>query len=412
MIPTAPSRPALVLFGLALGTIASSAFLEDGLVLANSNTESGATIAASEILNLSEVFVGGPGIGTASASVNGPMNGEITLNSTASITSVQNQGASTSDAEFRLTDTLLVNAPGFSNGTTVMAKIAVEVDGSVSGFSSGAASRQAIARVAGPLESWAQETGNIGAPPQFDPDGQVIFTIPLKIGQAVTNNLSLSVLVASSTNRNPDAEPGVSYSANASAGLGFQLGTVQEIFTENGIKVYGWTISAVSGLDYGEGEPLPPLPPDPLLTISPSEVTSGDLTVGWEANPALALIVQSSSDARTWTRKLDILDTTGSFEVDPLAPGDRYFRITTVNPTGPLTEPLLKISYVREDEKVFVSWRAHAAETYRLQTAILRSPLVWEDLQTVSGTTGPVSFEAEPSNATRVFRLLSSFTNP
>ena len=415
MLPPRYSRPAMILFTLAATTLASSAYLENGLVQANSNSEEGETTSVSQSLNLTTTFPGGQGIGTASSQASGAMNGQIQLNTSASISSSLSQGASSGTADVRVTDELTLNVPGYSVGTVLFAKVSVDVDGSLSGGSSGDATRLAIAQVSGPLETWAQQSGNTGGPIVFDPDGEAIFTIPLKVGQPEEDNLALTVNVATNTFRNPDADPEDSYSASAGATLLFELGTIQDIFTEAGATVYEWTITAESGLDYGSGDPAPPPPPDPVettLKISPSELTPGHLTLAWTANPNANLILQTSRDTRSWFQDSIIQTPSDSIEIDPSENRAKYFRIITVNPTGPLSTPELRLSRSASNGHLRFSWNTEASETYRLLSSPSLDPMAFEEIYRISGATGPVSFETPPDGPKRFYRLLNSFTFP
>ena len=388
----------------------SHAFLENASVQANSNIDTGSTSSAAQNLSLSEVFPGSLGFGSASSSIFGPMT-SLTMSSSGSITSTNFQNASNAISDVTFADQLTLEVPGLPPGTTVLAKIAFDIEGTVSFNANGEVLIQASSLVQGPQNSWQRQTGNTGGPFNFDDEGTVEFIFPIQVGETGVTNVELSATTATSCARDPLGDPLVSFSGNASANLGVDFVGITDVTTVSGIKLFGWTADAGSNLDYGEGDPPPPPPAVPLLTIAPSIVTPGHLTVAWEADPTQSFIIQSSTDGLGWFREQDIFLQTGSFEVDP-AGGKPFqlFRIVSTNVTGPPATPVLTISPSPDPDKILLSWEARIFETYRILAG--SEPQNLTEVQAITFASGPLTVELSKSGPIRFFGVEASLTVP
>jgi len=379
------------------------AFLDDGAATANTAIATGSTSSAGQDLSLSRVSPGGLGNGTASATVFGDMS-SLSLSSSCSASSNNFQSGSNALAEVRVTDKLILNVPGLPNGQTVIAKIAYDISGNAGRSQSGSVFIQSLAAADSPLTSWRRETGNQGGPFDFDDEDIIIFEFPIKVNVPEVANVDLSIRAASACSRDPEGDPLASFSGNANANIQVDFIGMVDVTTLGGQKLYDWTVTALSGLDYGEGDPPPPLPAIPELAIDPSQVTPGDLTLSWLADPSQALIVQSSTNGQGWFQRHAISLEMGSLEIDPPSAGPTLlYRIISTTPTGPLSDPSLTIGSVSKPDMIRLSWPAEASETYRLSS----SPDLqnWTEIQTISGASGLTEIFVPHSSTALYYRI-------
>ena len=160
-----------------------------------------------------------------------------------------------------------------------------------------------------------------------------------------------------------------------------------------------------------DSAPPPPPPAEPQLKICRSALDYGTLVVTWHADPTKSLIVQGSTNGESWFKETDIDFQFGEILLPPgNRPGSKLFRITSTVPQGPLSSPALQISSNPASGKVTLTWQAQASETYRLLTAPLTTPLVWEEIHSVSAASGRISFTTDREGPRRVYRLLNNFS--
>ena len=325
-------RTLSIALALALASPVAMAGLKFGSAIANRQVETGETEFAHQSLDLSAARP------SALASLEATMD-TIELDVDAFIRSQLLQRSAVAQAQVEFTDAVTVTAPGVPPGAPLTLRLSFYVSGTTFlSTSSNILCTSRIAAVGPNRQQWEKTDANDGTPLVDDPNGTVVFEIPVVEGDPARSEV-LVAFIAESICGIPGSTFPSNYFSRADCSLNAQFLNAK-VADATGRILPIWMIESESLFDYGEGTD-PAVLSNPALAMAFPPDAPDTVRLSWQTSELEVYTLESSPDLVTWSTAATVDGNDRAAEVDLSRSSDHQFYrlVTRFNSGGGVWNP-------------------------------------------------------------------------